>query len=51
MAGKRFIVPWTGSDEKPAIYHCVSRVVDRRFALQQDDKEKFRSFMRMYEEF
>ena len=51
MARKRFIVPWTGSEEKPAIYHCVSRVVDRRFALQQKDKEQFRTFMRMYEKF
>ena len=33
------------------LYHCVSRVVDRRFALLQNDKEKFRSFMRMYEKF
>jgi len=51
MARKRFIVPWTGSEEKPAIYHCVSRVVDRRFALEQKDKEQFRTFMRMYEKF
>jgi len=51
MPRKRFIVPWTGSEEKPAIYHTVSRVVDRRFALEQDDKEQFRTFMRMYEKF
>ena len=51
MARKRFIVPWTGSEEKPAIYHCVLRVVDRRFALDQKDKEQFRMFMRMYEKF
>jgi len=51
MARKRFIVPWAGSEEKPAIYHCVSRVVDRRFALEQKDKEQFRMFMRMYEKF
>ncbi len=51
MPRKRFIVPWTGSGEKPALYHCVSRVVDRRFALQQDEKEQFRSYMRMYEKF
>ena len=51
MPRKRFIVPWTGSEEKPALYHCVSRIVDRRYALLQDDKEKFRSFMRMYEKF
>ncbi len=51
MPKKRFIVPWTGSEEKPAIYHCISRVVDRRFALEERDKEQFRSFMRMYEKF
>ena len=36
---------------KPVIYHCVSRVVDRRFAFGQDEKEKLRTFMRMYENF
>ena len=24
MPRKRFIVPWTGSEEKLALYHCVS---------------------------
>jgi REP element-mobilizing transposase RayT len=38
-------------DEKPAIYHCVSRVVDRRFAFTADDKEQFRTYMRMMENF
>ncbi len=33
------------------IYHCVSRVVDRRFAFGQEEKEKLRTFMRMYENF
>jgi len=32
-------------------YHCVSRVVDRRFAFSPEDKEKFRTFLRMYENF
>jgi putative transposase len=36
---------------RPVIYHCVSRVVDRRFAFGQDEKEKLRTFMRMYENF
>jgi len=36
---------------KPVIFHCVSRVVDRRFAFGQDAKEKLRTFMRMYENF
>jgi REP element-mobilizing transposase RayT len=37
--------------ERPAIYHCVSRVVERRFAFGKDEKEKLRTFMRMYENF
>jgi hypothetical protein len=49
MAKRRWIVPWTGSLEKPALYHCISRVVEKRFAFGPDEKEKFRSLMRMYE--
>ena len=30
------------------IYHCVSRVVDRRFAFGKEDKEQLRTYMRMY---
>ena len=47
----RFIAPWKDSAEKPAIYHCVSRVVDRRFAFGKEDKEQLRIYMRMYESF
>lgn len=36
---------------KPAIYHCISRVVDRRFVLGDVEREKFRTFMRMQENF
>jgi REP element-mobilizing transposase RayT len=36
---------------KPRFYHCISRVVDRRFVLGALEKEKFRTFMRMYERF
>jgi hypothetical protein len=38
MPRKRFIVPWTGSDVKPALYHCISHIVDKRFALSREDK-------------
>jgi REP element-mobilizing transposase RayT len=38
-------------DGKPALYHCISRVVERRFAFGPDEKEKLRTFMRMYENF
>jgi REP element-mobilizing transposase RayT len=37
--------------EKPVIYHCMSRVVERRLAFGADEKEKFRTFMRMTENF
>ena len=36
---------------QPAIYHCLSRVVDQRFAFGTREKEKFVGFMRCYEEF
>ena len=36
---------------KPAIYHCVSRVVDRQFVLQRPEREHFVSLMRAYEKF
>jgi len=51
MSSKRFLCPWVGSETKPAIYHCVSRVVDRRFVLGDEERECFRMFMRMYEKF
>lgn len=51
MAKTRWIVPWADSEEKPAIYHCISRVVDQRFAFEGNDKEQFRTYMRMYENF
>ena len=47
----RFIAPWKDSPERPAIYHCISRVVDRRFAFGREDKEQLRIYMRMYEGF
>ena len=51
MARARWIVPWADSETKPAIYHCIARVVDRRFAFTPDDKEQFRIYMRMMENF
>jgi putative transposase len=39
------------SASKPAIYHCISRVVDRRFVFAERECEAFRMFMRMYENF
>ena len=51
MRRARWISPWKDSLEKPSIYHCISRVVERRYAFGVDEKEKFRMFMRMYENF
>jgi putative transposase len=51
MARARWIVPWADSATKPAIYHCIARVVDKRFAFTPDDKEQFRIHMRMMENF
>jgi len=36
---------------KPAIYHCVSRVVDRNRILGPEEREKFVHYMRVQEEF
>ena len=51
MAKKRWIVTWKDSRVKPAFYHCISRVVDRQQVFGPDEKEKFRTFMRMQENF
>ena len=44
-------MPWKDSRTKPAIYHCISRVVDRRFVFDADEREHFRMLMRMCEKF
>ena len=51
MSSKRWLSPWKDSSEKPAIYHCISRVVDRRFVFGDVEREHFRMFMRMQENF
>ncbi|MGJ8643763.1 MAG: transposase [Luteolibacter sp.] len=51
MRRARWIAPWKDSMTKPAIYHCISRVVEGRFAFGSEEKEKFRTFMRMMEKF
>ena len=40
-----------GAGRKPAIYHCISRVVDRRFVFAERECEAFRMYLRMYENF
>ncbi|MEY3897582.1 MAG: hypothetical protein RLZZ214_3103 [Verrucomicrobiota bacterium] len=54
MASKRWIVPKAnaaGQTAKPVFYHCISRVVDRKLVFGPDEKEKFRTFMRIQENF
>ena len=48
---RRWIVPWKDSAAKPAIYHCISRVVGRGFVLEANEREHFRMLMRMCEKF
>ena len=47
----RWLASWRNSANKPIFYHSVSRVVERRFAFGSEDKEKFRTLMRMQEKF
>jgi REP element-mobilizing transposase RayT len=51
MRRARWLAPWKDSFERPVIYHCITRVVDRRLAFGQKEKEQFRTYMRMYENF
>ena len=36
---------------RSAIYHCVSRMVNRDFVLKREEKEEFVRLMRLYERF
>ena len=38
-------------DREVGVYHCISRVVDRRFVLEELEKEHFVGLMREYEAF
>jgi REP element-mobilizing transposase RayT len=51
MRKARWLAEWAGKQGKPAIYHCISRVVDRRFVFGDTEREAFRMFMRMQENF
>jgi len=48
---RRWIPGWADSETKPAIFHCISRVVDRKFRFLDEEREAFRMFMRMMENF
>jgi putative transposase len=49
MAGG--VAEWRKSAGKPVLYHVISRVVDRRFVSGTEEKEKFRTLLRMQENF
>jgi len=51
MRRARWLAPWKDSSERPVIYHCITRVVERRLAFEAEDKEQFRCYLRMYENF
>ena len=51
MRKTRWLVKSKNPLTAPAISHCLSRVVDRKFVLGEDEREMFRMFMRMYENF
>ena len=51
MRRARWLAPWKESTERPVIYHCITRVVERRLAFGQREKEQFRRYLRMYENF
>ena len=48
---KRWLTPWAESEGRPSVYHLTSRVVDRRFVFGDEERGKFRMFMRMMENF
>jgi len=45
------LVTWKYAAVKPAIYHTISRVVDRRFVFGDAEREHFRMCMWMQENF
>ena len=51
MRKARWLAAWRNSVSKPAIYHCISRVVDRRLVFGERECEAFRMYVRMYENF
>ncbi len=51
MRRARWLAPWKDKAERPSIYHCVTRVVGREFVFGAAEKEQFRTYLRMYENF
>jgi putative transposase len=51
MRKARWLAEWRKAAGKPVLYHVLTRVVDRRFVFGTEEKEKFRTLMRMQENF
>ena len=51
MRRARWLAEWRKAAGKPVFYHVHSRIVDRRFVLGTGEKERFRTLMRMQENF
>jgi putative transposase len=51
MRRARWIIKRSENSTKPIFYHCISRVVTRKLLFGALEKEKMRTFMRMYEKF
>jgi len=51
MARARILAPWVGEVERSAVYSICSRVVERRFYFEDEEREMFVKLMRMYETF
>ena len=49
MRQPRFLSPTAETDS--SLYHCISRVVDRQFVLDREEKDVFVRMMREYEAF
>ena len=49
MRQARFLSP--SAETSSALYHCISRVVDRQFVLGREEKDMFVRMMRQYETF
>ena len=48
----RLLAPWVCDPEAgPALYHCISRIVNREKVLGEAEKEEFVRLMRLYEGF
>ena len=48
---RRWLAPWKDSPERPVLYHCIARIVDRRFVLDAAGKERLLRDLRSAEGF